>query len=182
MHLAAEDDPAALSYLEKAAERPDFFGNAINAIAALHVRLGHSEKIPALKSRAHLEEARMTRALRERNETNYADTFSSPALSPDELENLLAAIGNHESIQAAWVAKKKVREIPTWRSYVVLLEFPAGMSQPDSRQILIKVLDQISIDAHFLAVAKGPDNKMLTESITGIEGSTLAIAKRESGS
>jgi len=178
MYLAENDDLAALPHLEKAASRPVFLHNALGAMAGLFDRLGRAEEIPALRLRAESREMQVQRAMNERSVVNTTDRLLPPNLSEDEMSELLSIVARHENIRSAWLVEKHVIEFPEWQAYVLALDIDRSIGQPASMEILQEVVDEISVDAHFLAIPNSPENAKVVGVISKVEGSALPLPQR----
>jgi Zn-dependent protease with chaperone function len=173
LNLAENDDLAAIPHLEKATVRPALLHHALGAMASLYDRLGRAEEIPALRRRAASREAQVDRAMRERMELSPADRFLRPELSDEEMSDFTGIIARHGKIKAAWLVRKHVVDFPDWPAYVLVLDIDSSLNQQASAQILQEVVDDISIDAHVLAIRKNSDNARIVAAIAKIEGSAL---------
>lgn len=175
IYLAEKDDLAAIPHLEKATVRPALLHNALGAMAGLYDRLGRAGEIPGLRRRAQSREAQVHRAMHERSEVSPGDRFLLPKLSEEEMADFVGIIARHEKIKAAWLVQKHVVEFPEWRAYILALDLDATLNQQASMEILQEVVDDLSIDAHVLAIRKNPDNAKVVAAIAKVEGSALPL-------
>ncbi|QJE95504.1 M48 family metallopeptidase [Luteolibacter luteus] len=176
VYLAEKDDLAAIPHLEKATVRPGLLHNALGAMAGLYDRLGRAGEIPGLRRRAQSREAQVDRAMHERSEISATDRFLLPKLSEEEMAEFVGLVGQHHEIRAAWLVQKHVVEYPEWRSYFLVLDMDPRVSQETGMKILQEVVEDVSIDAHVLAIRKTPDNAKVVATIVKMDGSALQVS------
>lgn len=179
-HLAEQDDLAAAPYLEKAAEQPDLFHEALGALAGLYDRSGRGDQIAELKRRADCHDAMMEQAVRERNTVIRSDRFLPPDLTAEEIAKVVAALRKHKVIRAAWLVRKSVTHFPEWRTYVLVIDarwpFYRPVSSETTGKLLHAVLDDLGIDGAFLALLRNSRPKRVVKAITKVEGASLPLA------
>jgi hypothetical protein len=172
-HLLSIDDPAGVPLLEAVAEAlPLVTFECFNHLAAFHDRRGDAEAIRELKRRADEHEALMAEAVAERAGATTGDSFDPHALTADELAAIREAAGEVAELREAWLARRHVRRLPRWKSYVMIvkLRFPFfRLVTENSRQrVLQRIADRIEVDGHLLVLAESSGTRPVARMIKAL--------------
>jgi len=177
--LADNDDPAAISYLEKASARPSLFNDSLGTIAGLLDRLGRGDEIPALARRANARGAQIARAMQERTELLASDRLLPPKLPQQEKADLVAMLGARSEIQRAWIVKKHVVEFADWPAHVLLLAIEPSTSGKRAMEILSEAVECYPGESYVHGFLDIPDNTKVATMVCKVEGSELQLPGRD---
>lgn len=163
-HLLFIDDPTGVSMLEAVAEAlPLTTLECFNHLAAYYDRQGNAQAIRELKRRADEHEALMVEALGERSRVSSGDHFDPHGLSEMMVSDIRVAADGIPQLQEAWLARKHVRKMPQWSSYVMIvrLKFPflRLVTEKAKQQVLQKIADVMDVNGHLLVLAQSSDTR-----------------------
>lgn len=177
-HLLSIDDGTGVALLEQVASAaPHSAFDCFEQLAAYHDRHGNAEAIRDLKRRADEHESIMGRAVRERFNASPNDRFDPSDLSELELAAARKAIAAVPEVREAWLVRRHPREMPEWKSYVLIvkLKFPAFRLVSEKRKLqpLQQLADSIEVGGHLVVFNDESNHKRIARKIRAIPGSQV---------
>ena len=179
-HLLSLDDSAGVELLESVADaNPQNTLECINELASYHDRRGNAEAIRELKARADQHDAKVERAMIERNTLAAGDNFEPHGCTPEQIASHVKVLAAHPEVQEAWLVKKRTRHFPEWPHFVLVvrIKFPALKFASDNAvsSLLQTLANSIDIDAYLLVVNDEGANKSAAKQIKNIPGSAIYV-------
>jgi Zn-dependent protease with chaperone function len=165
-HYLQTDDPQGVSLIETAmAADPMLTSEGCGLLHAHFNRTGQAERLRPLEDSLELFQKKLLVAQQERARITAADIFLEHGLGEPQLAQLRKVVSSEPAVAAAAIARKQVQHFPNSPCFAVCLKIKARWWQPRSqkanREIVRRVLKQLSLPGHFLVFVKEKNLKRL---------------------
>ncbi len=177
-HLLSQDDPAGIALLEGVAEAdPGSTHECLGQLMSYHDRRGDAAAIREIKHRADQHDARMERAMFERNNLSSDDSFEPHGLSEEKIAKKRTVLAAHSEVREAWFVRKRITGFPQWPHHVLVvhLKFPTLKltTDTDISSLLQTLANSIDTDTYLRVVSDEGWSKGVGKQIKKVPGSQI---------
>lgn len=160
--LLSRDDPEGIPHIEYAMTiDEDCTEEACDALFRYYRRIGDIEGIRAIHRRLDAYDRNMELSAKESRKLSPGDRFTTHGITPDEVKAIVDLLKKHETIRAAYLARKKLKVYTKQPLFVLGLEFvhPWHQSKELDEELVIveKLMAKVTLPGRFMIVnAHGP--------------------------